>query len=116
MSSQLKCRPAILFMLTLFAGCAASSYEKMNVWNGMGYTDKKIEEDVYWVTYDVNAATVSSVAMKFWHERAKELCGNRPYEHDAKLELIPKSRYNPYGNQTYYFPHVEGTVRCKVAA
>ncbi len=107
-----------LASLTTLAGCASNSYEKMNSWSGTGYEEKEVAPNTYWLIYRVNALTVSTVAEGFWHQRAKELCNNRGYEHDAKVVLVNKTSYNPaaFSFQNHYFPHVEGTVKCKGGA
>jgi len=102
-----------IVILGLLGGCA-TQYKKKTIWDGLGYTDEKISDGVYKVTYLVNALTPPGDALKFWHQRAKELCGNSDYEHDAKLTSKIIEDYNPaiYSYQTHSFPYVEGTVKC----
>jgi hypothetical protein len=104
----------IIPVLVLLSACA-TGYQKKTMWDGLGYTDEKISDGVYRVTYLVNAKTPPQDALKYWHMRAKELCGSENYEHDAKLTSKNNRSYNPaiYSYQDHYFPYVEGKVTCK---
>jgi hypothetical protein len=101
----------IITILLFIAGCQ-TTYKAMNVWDGLGYTDKKISAGVYEITYLVNASTAKEKAVEFWHQRAKELCGNGKYSHDVKL--THKVNFNSSGvnSSTHHFPLATGVVRC----
>jgi len=81
----------------------------------IGYTDEKISDGVYRVTYEVNGHTSSQDALRYWHQRATELCGSSDYDHDEKLTTHNHQTYNPasYTYTDHLFPYVEGTVKCK---
>jgi hypothetical protein len=98
----------------LLSGCA-TKYQKKTIWDGLGYTDEKIAEGVYRITYLVNANTPAEDAVKYWHQRATELCGSSDYDHDEKLTSQNNRDYNPaiFSYQDHYFPYVEGTATCK---
>jgi hypothetical protein len=98
-------------LMLILSGCATGYQQKSMWWDGLGYTDEKIGDGVYRVTYLANAITPPESTMKYWHARARELCGSSNYEHSAKLTM----QKNPtvYNYQDIWFPYVEGTVRCK---
>jgi hypothetical protein len=113
----LNARPLIIAampLMLILCGCE-TGYQQMNIWDGLGYTDEKIGDGVYRLTYLVNAVTPPEVAMKHWHARARELCGSSRYDHTANLTMQNHPDYNPtlHSSQNHRFPYVEGTVRCK---
>jgi hypothetical protein len=106
-------RAAVPLMLIL-GGCA-TGYQQRSGWDGLGYTDQKVGDGVYRLTYLANAYTTPEDTMKYWHARARELCGSRHYEHNARLTMQDHSSYNAalFSYQNRLFPYVEGTVWCK---
>src|SRR5262245_53555487 len=101
-------------LMLILCGCE-TGYQQKTILDGLGYTDEKIGDGVYRVTYLVNALTTPEAAMKNLHARARELCGSSRYDHTAKLTMQNHPSYNPalYSYQNHRFPYVEGTVRCK---
>jgi hypothetical protein len=73
-------------LMLILSGCA-TGYQQKNIWDGLGYTDEKIGDGVYRLTYLANAITPPESTMKYWHARARELCGSGNYEHSAKLTM-----------------------------
>jgi len=101
-------------LMLILSGCE-TGYQQKTILDGLGYSDEKIGDGVYRLTYLVNAYTPPEAAMKYWHARARELCGSGSYDHGAKLTIQNHPSYNPalYSYQNHRFPYVEGTVRCK---
>lgn len=89
----------------LLMGCA-TPYQKRTFWTGTGYNDEKIADGVYRVTSLVTPPSTPEDAVKYWHQRAKELCGSDDYEPNVRQSLR-----GPYKT----FPFVEGFVRCQGA-
>ena len=90
-----------------FLGGCATPYQKRTFWTGAGYTDEKIADGVYRVTSLVTPPSTSEDAVKYWHQRAKELCGSDGYEPNTRQSLR-----GPYKT----IPFVEGFVRCQGAS
>ena len=106
-------RLAHLLGLCAVLSACATGYQKKTAWDGLGYTDEKISDGVYKVTYLVNAKTPPQDALKYWHMRAKELCGSDNYKHDEKQTVHVNRNMGLYGTTTYHnFPYVVGTVTC----
>jgi hypothetical protein len=104
----------VLLGACVVLSACATGYQKMNVWDGLGYTDEKVADGVYKLTYLVNANTPAQDALKYWHVRARELCGSDNYQHDEKQTIYVNRNAGVYGSTTYHnFPYVVGTVTCK---
>jgi hypothetical protein len=103
-----------MFVSLLVSGCA-TKYGKANSINPLGYTDEKIGEGIYRLTYMVSDLEPREVASKYWLQRATELCGSSEFEHNEKLTVLNKPAFNPASlrHQDQYFPFVEGTVTCR---
>lgn len=106
---------ASIAIVVLAVGGCATGYQKASSFHPLGYTDEKVGEGIYRLTYKVNANTPSADASKYWHQRANELCGSGDYDHNEKLTMVNHRDYNPaiFSYQDHYFPFVEGTVTCK---
>ena len=90
----------------LLAGCT-TPYQKRTFWTGTGYNDDQIADGVYRVTSLVTPFTAPEDAAKYWHRRAKELCGSDAYEVNIRQSLR-----GPNNN----LPFVQGFVRCQGAS
>jgi hypothetical protein len=102
-----------IIVVTLTIAACATTYHKSR-WGGDGYTDEKIAEDTYKVTFLANAATERPDVLKMWHQRAAALCEGSGYEHNA---IYSEKKYRDFTNiysafVEHHFPYVEGTVKC----
>jgi hypothetical protein len=99
-------------LILAVAGCA-TTYHK-SIWGGDGYTDEKIAEDTYKVTFSGNGVTERQDVLKMWHQRAATLCGSSGYEHNAIFsEKKSRDTANIYSSFVEHrFPYVDGTVKC----
>ena len=99
----------LLSACVVLASCA-TGYKKKSAWDGLGYTDEKVSDGVYEVTYLANALTPNQDALKYWHMRAKELCGSDSYQYDVKETIQANKNYRT--GSVHNFPYVVGTVTC----
>jgi len=80
----------IMGICLLVTGCATSRYQPKNYW-GVGYSEAEIEPGVYFLEYTADEYSSMSDAVKFWHQRAMELCttkGQKGYEmFDPKQDI-----------------------------
>ena len=96
--------------------CACGTpYGPQSVLGGTGgYTDKRIAEGTYYIESLTNVPTGPAKALEYWHRRASELCGGRPYSNDASLTVDRKSNYLAPGAVSYHdWPLVKGTATCR---
>src|SRR5690242_10248200 len=99
MSLKLKHGAAMVFLL---CGCA-TPYQKASDSQSLGYNEEKIGEGVYKLTYMANALTQAEDALKYWHQRARELCASYDYDHNETLTMLTGKSYNPaiFSMQTF---------------
>ena len=102
MTSRLAVFVALACTVTLLVGCA-TPYQKKTILDGLGYSDEKLEDGVYRVTYVVSPFTPPEDALKYWHQRARELCGSDGYEGHAQERMRGRQMKSAY---------VQGIVRC----
>lgn len=103
------------FALSLSLCACATSYGPQSPLGGTGgYTDKKIAEGKYYIESLTNVPTGPAKALEYWNRRASELCGGKPYTHDAVLSTDRKANYAGPGITTYHnWPLVKGTAICQ---
>ena len=105
---------AMLLCAATCAACTSTPYQP----NGAtgGYSEEKIANGVYKLSYLVNANTPPDAALSFWHQRAKELCGTSDYASDVKLTTKSNSSFAVSGSGAYFtnsnWPLAVGTLRC----
>lgn len=105
-----------LLLITLI-GCA-TPYQKesgLNPTTG-GYSDEKISENEYFITFRGNPKTTFEQVESMWNRRAMELCPNG-YESDYQRSQSPDHQ-SVYASgvvieNTYMFPTIEGKATCK---
>ena len=68
---------------------------------GGGYASSQIGENEYEVLFAGNGFTSMERVVRFWHQKAKELCESENYT--AKIEKFERNG----------FPSAKGTVVCK---
>jgi hypothetical protein len=97
-----------LMILACLAGCTTpyGPYSKLS--GTGGYTDKKVSEGQYYIESLTNVPTGPEKAFEYWHRRASELCGGKPYTHDAVLTY----KRNRGLNTIHDWPLVVGTATC----
>ncbi len=105
---------ALVALATLLSACG-TPYGPVSAFGGTGgYTDKKIAEGKYYIESLTNVPTGPAKALEYWHRRASELCGGKPYTHDAILKVDRKSNYMAPGVTSYHdWPLVTGTATCR---
>ncbi|MEO5625316.1 MAG: hypothetical protein ABIQ70_04845 [Dokdonella sp.] len=102
---------AVAALCAALCSCATGYQKESSALGTGGYTDSKIADGRYRITYLVNAFSSKAEALGFWHRRAKELCGNDTYWfHTTESFKEMKDGYN-----YHQFPYVDGTVDCRRA-
>jgi len=107
----MKIRFSSLFIIALFLfGCGPTKYQKLTMWDGLGYEDEKVADGIYKIKYLSNANTTMQQTIKFWHIRASELCGSKGYTSETvkDFKLNEDMAFN-----THKFPRVVGIATCK---
>ncbi len=107
----MKDKTGIILVIFLFlSGCGATKYQKLTMWDGLGYEDEKISEGTYRIKYLSNAHTTLEQIIKFWHMRASELCGEKGYTSDTREDY---KHNEDLAFNTHKFPRVVGVATCK---
>ncbi len=80
-----------------------------------GYSDKKIDENKYYIESLVNVPTGPAKAIEYWHRRAAELCLGKDYTHNVEVITQRKMNYGgvPGYYTNHYWPLAVGTATCK---
>ena len=71
---------ALIGISLMLVGCATPYQPKG--FRG-GYDEVEVKPGVYFLTFEGNGYTGSGTVMKYWHQRAKELCEQRELEVDV---------------------------------
>lgn len=99
----------VLCLGVIVSGC--STYGAKGTYDGgTGYTDRKIEENKYWVRFDGIEYDSQERLEEFWRKRASELCGDNNFTGKPKHK-VKKGGYPGFN----IYPRVEGNVACKDA-
>lgn len=106
----------VLFACAIqMSGCAAG-YQKMSMWDGMGYRDQQVGEGRYRISYTVNALTTAEQTRSYWMRRASELCGHDNFYYDLSVTTRTSSDVMFVGGVVYTpssdRPYAEGFVDC----
>lgn len=102
---------AIAVMIPLVMSGCTTGYESYGLTGG--YQDKEISPGKYEVYFLGNGITTDETVSKFWHLRAKELCGGE-YVYEYTDENIQQYTIHTGAaplNLTY--PQILGIVQCK---
>lgn len=103
----------VLSSTLLLTACVTTPYQKAGFFSSTGgYEDNEIAEGVYFITSKVNANTNPSVALDYWHRRAKELCGHSEYKAEVTNSFDTNVNPDPYSS-TSQWPTASGKVFCK---
>jgi hypothetical protein len=104
---------AVLFLFIL-GGCATSTpYEKSGF--GGGYTDFETQPGIYYVSFQGNAYTSKETVIRFWHERAAEICGGT-YRYEIVSQGNSSTQHilgDANDINTVHKSRAEGYIKCK---
>ncbi len=100
----------VLFTTCLLIAACATPYQEKG-YRG-GYSDFEVEPGLYYSAFEGNRYISSVEAKKYWHQRAKEICGK--YEMVSQDTIIKSdTRIHPeMGGYTTHSPTIDGYVRC----
>lgn len=99
-------RLGIFFMLV---GCISTPYQPLqtgkNEWGflvgpGGGFSSRQIGENEFEILFGGNRFTSMKTVERYWHRKAKELCGSENYAHTMETAWIER------------FPRAQGMVKC----
>lgn len=104
---------AVLFLFIL-GGCATPTpYVKSGLRGG--YSDFEAQPGIYYVSFQGNAYTSKETVIRYWHDRAAEICGGT-----YRYEVVSKgnsSTQHILGDandiNTVQKSRVEGHIKCK---
>jgi len=104
---------ALLFLF-IVGGCATSTPYQKTGFRG-GYTDFETQPGIYYVSFRGNAYTSKETVIRYWHQRAAEIC-----EGSDKYEIVSQgasSTQYVVGNasniDTVHKSRAEGYIKCK---
>jgi hypothetical protein len=108
----------ILYLTVLGAcGGCATTYGAKTAGTAYGYSDTEIGDRKYSLSFNANEFTTTQDAMKYWRQRAAELCGSDSFEHSERSKILTTKVISFVGFvpiiTEYHKPYVEGTVMCK---
>lgn len=95
----------------LLPGCLSTAYGPVGEGRPYGYTETKHEDGTY-VLRIVHPD--SDLAMKFWDQRAAELCNSTVYKKNIYFATRPTLLYSSYGG-TAGAAQIEGSLDCNPA-
>jgi hypothetical protein len=104
-------------LCVVLAGCVVPYARKGTEGFMGGYEDKKLGPDHYAIEIEGNGYTKYELAEEYFHRRAKELCGGRPYTHKWERTTTQHTNYyftGRFGGATQHvFPVVVGEIKCE---
>ena len=108
---------ALIALTAVTLTSCGTVYQKKSMMTGLGYSDVRLGEGRYRITYEAAAASGEAKAIEFWHRRAAELCGSSAYEHKYTVTIKDHQQFNRYNGrmESHLFPTVHGSVVCKTS-
>jgi hypothetical protein len=103
----MKCKNKIATLLTLtLLGSCSTIYEKEGIFNN-GYSDSRVAQDVFLVTFRANERTNPEKVRKYALRRAAEVCLEHGFSYFAVLEQIDSST-----KKNLYYPSLRFKIQC----
>ncbi len=107
----------VAVFIALLSACAAPYGAKGSKWQVGGYQDKPLGPDRYAIEVEGNGYTSHETLEDYFHRRAKELCGSKPYTHTTSRTFTSKGSVYFAGtyssSRSVSFPVVFGEIRCQ---
>jgi hypothetical protein len=98
--------------VSTLAACVAMDYGPMNNERPYGYSETKRPDGSYIVRV---VHPDAALALKFWDQRAAELCGSTQYVKNIYSATRPTVHYSYYGGMPGV-PSLEGMLTCSTPA
>lgn len=111
-------KATIIFLMIFLSGCSGVPYapKGTTMYQG-GYSDKKVGEGQYIVTFEGNAYNTILQITDFVKKRASELCAPSGFDASFTESYRPHTEMGFAGGMVYtsqhQFPTVEAKVKCK---
>lgn len=101
----IKLASLLVFTMLLMISACSTPYQPLQrggiiAGTGGGYVSKQLGKNEYEVIFAGNGFTSMETVEKFWHRKAKELCGSESYTHTIETKKVE------------HFPSARGTVKC----
>ncbi|WP_439887818.1 hypothetical protein ACSX1C_00780 [Pseudomonas sp. MBLB4123] len=107
----------LALVTALLIGCSGVPYApKGTTMYAGGYTDKKIAENTFLVTFEGNGYNTTPQVVGFVKKRAEEICSPLKADVEIREYLAEVTNHAALNGQLYTtnhkFPSAEGTVTC----
>ena len=105
---------AIFFVVFVVGGCATSTpYQKSGLRGG--YTDFETQPSIYYVSFRGNAYTRKETVIRYWYQRAAEICGGTDRYEIVSQETSSNQYITGDVNNidTAHKSRAEGYIKCK---
>ncbi len=108
-----KTKALLAFTLLLAASSCVTSYEQEGVFSN-GYSDIRLSEDTFIVTFKANEFTPEEKTMKYALQRAAELTVRQGYSYFTVVQRLAASQRKVEGKvlPAIYYPSIRLKIQC----
>jgi len=99
--------------ILLLSGCGSTPYQPSGYTGG--YTDFETQPGIYYVSFRGNGYTDKDTVVKYWHQRAAEICQGRDRSEIVSQNTATTQDVSGFkGNvSTVHRNSAEGYIQCK---
>ena len=105
----------LLLTCTVLSGCASTYEAKQGGLHGLingGYTSTKIQDDIYKIAYEGNAATSSDITQNYALLRCAEVALENNYKYFIIVDKQLESKQYINESGTSFVPVATNTIKC----
>ena len=105
----------VLLACVVLSGCASTYEAKQGGLHGLingGYTSTKIQDDIYKIAYESNAATSSDITQNYALLRCAEVALENNYKYFVIAEKLIESKQYINESGTSFVPVATNTIKC----